>query len=62
MSAVPEDFMRGSTKSREGGSAPVERPDPESEDSGGSFWQWLAIGVLIGCWLAEATWCMENGF
>jgi hypothetical protein len=26
------------------------------------FWQWLAIGVLVGCWLAEATWCIDRGF
>jgi hypothetical protein len=35
---------------------------PESEDSGGTLWQWLAIGLLLGCWLAEATWCIEGGY
>jgi hypothetical protein len=46
------------------------KPDPEPrthgesspEDSGGTFWQWLAIGLLVGCWLAEATWCIEGGY
>jgi len=57
MSAVPEDFM----------GRPVKREDEprthhESEDSGGALWQWLAIGVLVGCWLAEATWCIEGGY
>ena len=33
-----------------------------AEDGGGTFWQWLAIGVLIGCWLAEAAWCIDRGF
>jgi hypothetical protein len=35
--------------------------DQASADSEGTFWQWLAIGVLIGCWLAEAAWCIETG-
>jgi hypothetical protein len=33
-----------------------------ASDSGGTFWQWLAIGLLVGCWLAEATWCIEAGY
>lgn len=40
---------------------PEEASRPEPEDSGGTFWQWFAIGVLIGCWLAEAAWCLETG-
>lgn len=59
MSAVPGDFMRDPAK--------TDQPDaggeePASADAGASWWQWLAIGILVGCWLAEATWCMENGF
>jgi hypothetical protein len=26
------------------------------------FWPWLAIGVLVFCWVAEATMCAERGF
>ena len=35
---------------------------PAAEDDSSNLWQWLAIGVLIGCWLAEATWCIDRGF
>jgi hypothetical protein len=31
----------------------------KQDDSTGSLWQWLAIGILLGCWLAEAAWCIE---
>ena len=54
MSAVPEAFMRDPVKSD-------ARP-PAKEDTGGTLWQWLAIGVLIGCWLAEAAWCIDPGY
>jgi hypothetical protein len=27
-----------------------------------TFWQWFAIGVLIFCWIAEATLCAARGF
>jgi hypothetical protein len=31
-------------------------PEPATEDrSDQTFWQWFAIGVLVFCWLAEAT-------
>ena len=26
------------------------------------FWQWFALGVLVFCWIAEATMCAERGF
>ena len=54
MSATPEDFMQDPAKRR-------DQP-PAHEDAGSSLWQWLAIGVLVGCWLAEATWCIDRGF
>jgi hypothetical protein len=51
-----------------------ERPrmrvdDPASDrsrhDDDGSiqaFWQWFAVGVLVFCWIAEATLCAARGF
>jgi len=26
------------------------------------FWVWFALGVLLFCWIAEATMCAERGF
>jgi hypothetical protein len=26
------------------------------------FWPWLAVAVLIVCWLAEASMCAARGF
>jgi len=33
-----------------------------SEDGQSIFWVWFALGVLIFCWVAEATMCAERGF
>ena len=27
-----------------------------------AFWQWFAVGVLLFCWIAEATLCAQRGF
>jgi hypothetical protein len=27
-----------------------------------TFWSWFAVGVLVFCWMAEATLCAERGF
>jgi hypothetical protein len=59
MSAVPGDFMNRPVK-RDEESRVHQQSD--ADDSGGAWWQWLAIGLLVGCWLAEATWCMERGY
>jgi hypothetical protein len=32
---------------------------PEFEQT---FWQWFAVGVLLFCWVAEATMCAMRGF
>ena len=41
--------------------APV--PDSAEEENGQSvFWVWFALGVLLFCWIAEATMCAERGF
>ncbi len=26
------------------------------------FWQWFALGVLLFCWIAEASMCAMRGF
>jgi len=50
---------------------PREPHEPESRpDAGGrsderslqTFWHWFAVGVLLFCWIAEATLCAERGF
>ena len=56
MSAVPGNFMR--------------LPDKESrrarqraaDDATQTFWLWFAVGVLLFCWIAEATMCAVRGF
>jgi len=27
-----------------------------------TLWQWFAVGVLLFCWIGEATLCAERGF
>lgn len=61
MNAAPEYFMNESQGTRE------ERRDtasdyPENEDGQSIFWVWFALGVLMFCWIAEATMCAERGF
>jgi hypothetical protein len=37
--------------------------EPVNEDrSVQAFWHWFALGVLVFCWLAEATMCAVRGF
>jgi hypothetical protein len=35
---------------------------PEAEDFTQRFWPWFALGVLMFCWIAEATLCAVRGF
>jgi len=61
MNAAPEYFMNESQGTRE------DRRDTasdcaETEDGQSIFWVWFALGVLLFCWLAEATMCAERGF
>jgi hypothetical protein len=51
MSAVPGTFL-------------ATRPARKSERASAEqmFWQWFAIGVLLFCWIAEATLCAQRGF
>ncbi len=32
----------------------------DEPDSG--FWAWFALGVLVFCWIAEASMCAMRGF
>jgi hypothetical protein len=42
---------------------PEETRTPESdEEAHSSFWPWFALGVLVFCWIAEASMCAERGF
>ncbi len=52
MSAAPEYFMKESPETRE----------ESKEEDHSAFWVWFALGVLIFCWIAEATMCAERGF
>jgi hypothetical protein len=61
VSTVPGEFTRETAKRGEP-RVPQTPQRSVPEDDGATFWQWLAIGVLIGCWLAEATWCIDRGF
>jgi len=62
MSAVPEDFMHDPTHPPEQDcDDDAASPQPQ-EESHASAWQWLFIGVLLACWLAEATLCAGRGY
>jgi hypothetical protein len=53
MSAVPGEFMRKPPDQRD-----TTRPEDASRTG---WWQWLAIGALLACWVAEATLCAGQG-
>lgn len=63
MSLAPEHFMpepEHRTQAEQAARAeqrpdppPVDDPDPRESDE--NFWQWVALAVLLACWLAEAS-------
>jgi hypothetical protein len=56
VSAVPEEiFMHAPPELR-------ESPQQPAEERADSFWGWLAIGMLVFCWIAEASMCAMRGF
>jgi hypothetical protein len=59
MSAVPEDFMRDPAKNRVEEEAATAGAEQETR---AGIWQWLFFGVLLACWLAEATLCAASGY
>jgi hypothetical protein len=40
----------------------LEAQDGPGEPGMQTFWQWFAVGVLLFCWIAEATLCAQRGF
>jgi hypothetical protein len=47
----------------ESGDPPQRDAAPEeANDEPSSLWSWFAIGVLLFCWIAEASMCAERGF
>jgi hypothetical protein len=40
----------------------VMREPHENEAPTQVFWQWFGLGVLVLCWIAEATLCAQRGF
>jgi hypothetical protein len=61
VSAVPEEFMRKLPKPRAPARAAQAR-DRDDERAMQTFWQWFAVGVLVFCWVAEATLCAQRRF
>lgn len=60
MSAVPEDFMRDRDESS--GREPTEAAASNTKEKPvAAFWQWFALGVLLLCWVAEASLCAARG-
>jgi hypothetical protein len=66
MSAAPEAFMHEPPDIREYDAdrrktrAPADRQPADTPEQ--KFWHWFAIGVLLFCWIAEATMCADRGF
>jgi hypothetical protein len=43
-------------------SGPPERTEDASRgEPAASLWQWLAVGLLVLCWIAEASMCADRG-
>ena len=53
--------MREVTESRED-RRDIAKAYVVEEEGQSVFWVWFALGVLIFCWVAEATMCAERGF
>jgi hypothetical protein len=46
-------------------SQPVDQRDPSQppdEETGDAFWHWVALVVLLGCWLAESFFNSPQGW
>ena len=44
---------------------PVDQRDPSQppdEETGDAFWHWVALVVLLGCWLAECFFNSPQGW
>jgi hypothetical protein len=60
MSAVPGYFMEQQPESRD--PRQLDAAPEEANDEASSLWPWFAIGMLLFCWIAEASMCAERGF
>jgi hypothetical protein len=36
--------------------------DAPAADSAQPLWQWVAVALLVLCWIAEAAMCADRGF
>jgi hypothetical protein len=57
VSAVPEDFMRHPADPPQRDPAPDAARRQADQEPATAFWQWVAVGVFVVCWLAEAAFC-----
>ena len=62
MSAVPEDFIASQPQTPVRAARRPAKKGESADTPEQRFWQWFAIGVLLFCWIAEATLCAERGF
>jgi hypothetical protein len=61
MSAMPE-YLGGHSHHRNSRPhEPIRHVEPEDEPAS-TFWHWFAVGVLLFCWIAEASMCADRGF
>jgi hypothetical protein len=42
--------------------APDRTESASVEEPTASLWQWIAVGLLLVCWVAEASMCADRGF
>jgi hypothetical protein len=40
----------------------AEATNEASEDPVQTLWHWFAVGLLLFCWIAEASMCADRGF
>jgi hypothetical protein len=39
-----------------------QNQDEADDETHSPFWHWFAFGVLMFCWIAEASMCADRGF
>ena len=39
-----------------------ESATDRQEDTVQTLWHWFAVGLLLFCWIAEASMCADRGF
>jgi hypothetical protein len=61
MNVVPV-YMDRRPEHREVQPCESRREVEPQDESPSSFWHWFAVGVLLFCWIAEASMCADRGF